>query len=105
MLWQRAVPPFSTSACLCSDVDVLQGSNDLQLERMNVYFNEASGGENWQKIQCACLGHCTSTTCRSSHGDKGRYQMSQAEAEAVLTDVALVQWQQPDQPKHTAALR
>ena len=34
-----------TSKCLFYD---LQGSNDLQLERMNVYFNEASGGESCQ---------------------------------------------------------
>ena len=36
-----------------------QGSNDLQLERMNVYFNEASGGEAFADIQNACPAVCT----------------------------------------------
>ena len=36
-----------------------QGSNDLQLERMNVYFNEASGGEAFPDIQNACPAACT----------------------------------------------
>ena len=38
----------------CMYLIVEQGSNDLQLERMNVYFNEASGGEAFADIQNAC---------------------------------------------------
>ena len=35
------------------------GDSDLQLERVNVYFNEASGGELW------CLNRCLSQVSKS----------------------------------------
>ncbi len=47
----------------------MQGSNDLQLERMNVYFNEASGGESCQvtaehaKLQAPAASHCSAAAC------------------------------------------
>ena len=33
---------------------MLQGDSDLQLERMNVYFNEASGGERAMSFLQLC---------------------------------------------------
>ena len=30
---------------MCTDANDMQGTSDLQLERINVYYNEASGGK------------------------------------------------------------